>query len=92
MGPLNTQAEAALTGSGETEPPLEVLKTLVLGVPQQACVIKLHQGDIHDGRVMCSIEPSDFVEKGRAGRTWDEVALKLHLVPFPGNNLLLFVI
>lgn len=68
MRPLDPKVEAALSGSGETKPPLQASELLVLWVTQQAPVIQLHQG-IGDGRVVFGIEPSDLVEKRRTGCT-----------------------
>ena len=62
MHPLNTQIEAALSGSEKTKPPLQASELLVLWITQQAGVVKLHQG-ICGGRIMSTVEPSDFVEK-----------------------------
>lgn len=89
MGPLNYEVEAALSGSGETKPPLQAFGCLVLGVPQQARVIKLHYWGLRDQRAASSVEPSDFVEDRGTECTRDDVTLEFYLVSLFGNQLLL---
>lgn len=44
VAPLNVQAEGALSGSGETQAPLQAFETPDLRVFEEARVIELHQG------------------------------------------------
>lgn len=83
MGFLNLQIEAALVGSGEAKPLLQASEPWVLRVSHEAHVIKLHQGT-RGGRIMSSVKPINFVEKGGTGCTRDYVTLKLHLVSLLG--------
>lgn len=82
VAPLNVQAEAAPSGSGETQALLQAAQAADLRVGQEACVIELHQGP-EAGRVVAAIEPRNGVEKRRRESARDDVALELRLVSLP---------
>lgn len=87
VSPVNPEVEAALSGSGEAKALLEPSEALILRVPQQARVVKLHQG-IRNGRAVLSVEPRNFVEKRRTGCIRDDVTPELHLVSLSGDQRL----
>lgn len=85
VAPLNVQAEAALSGSGETQAPLQAFETPDLRVFEEARVIELHQG-LGFCTVVPAVEPRNRVEKGRSESTRDDVALELHSVSLRGRQ------
>lgn len=87
MAPLNVQPEAALSGSGETQAPLQASQTPDPRVREEARVIELHQG-LEAGGVVAAIEPRNRVEKRRSESAGDDVALELRLVSLPDLPLL----
>lgn len=83
VAPVNVQAEAALSGSGETQALLQASQTFDLRVREEASVIQLRQG-LEAGMVVAAIEPRNRVEKRRSESAGDDVALELHLVSLRG--------